>query len=75
MGAHIQPIILVNAITMKRMEPLRIGSARKQPLGRNATEMVRKTMLIPSCNSWNASQNSRKLSKRPRKAHERRNVA
>jgi hypothetical protein len=47
----------------------------KAAVGANATAMVRKTMLIPSRSSWSASRNSRKLSKRPRKARERRNVA
>ncbi len=37
--------------------------------------IARKKVPIPSCSSGNASQNSRKLSRRPRKAHKRRNVA
>ncbi len=69
------PIIPVTVISTKRMEPLRMVSARKQLLDRNATAMVRKTMLIPLRCSWNASQNSRKLSKGPKKTHERRNGA
>ena len=35
----------------------------------------KKDQLIPLHNSWNASRNLRKLSKRSRKAHKRRNVA
>jgi hypothetical protein len=67
--------IPVSAVSTRRMELLRTVSARKQPLDKNAMVMVRKTMLIPLRISWNTSRNSRKLSKRPRKACERRNVA
>ena len=75
MGARTRPTILVSAISMRKMELLKRVSARKQPLDRNATAAVRKKILIPLHRSWNISQNSRKQSKKPRKAHERRNVA
>ncbi len=37
--------------------------------------VVRKKLLIPSCRSWNASQNLRRQSKRLRKVNEKRSVA
>ncbi len=48
---------------------------QKQPLGRNVTAAVRKNCAIPSRRLWNASRDSRKRSKRPAKAPERRNIA
>ncbi len=51
------------ACTIK-MELYKRVSVGKQPLDKSATAAVR--LLIPSCRLWNASQNSRTWSKRPR---------
>ena len=75
MGACTRPTILVSAVSTREKVLLKRVSAERQPLEWNAMAMVRKTMPIPSRNSWNTSQNWKKLSRRPRKAHKRRNVA
>ncbi len=74
MGARTQLTIPVSVISTIRTELYKRVSVQKQPLDRNFTAAVRKNRTIPSRRLWNASQNSRKRSKRATKAPERRSV-
>ena len=60
---------------MTKMELYKRVSVGKLPMERNATAAVRKNCPIPSRRSWSASRNSRKPSKKARKAPIRESAA